>query len=255
MKRIHSSPLRHESLAKDPNYIEVFTGLCPEAFGWYIDQAVEAVSFFASSPRLAGFLSPSSPSIQLEKDSSNNYSPQDAQKKRGRPRALKPHDAVTATLIKLRQDYSYFVLGYLFGVPESTMQDTVADVMKVISGKLTDRLFYLYPKDLAMTHVPTDWEEKFPGTIFIGDGAPLPVLAPQNFLAQKLTYSSYKHANVVHMVFCQYPISCYPRYLSLFLLSHFALWVDNAEVRSLWWTVRGDHNYTQRKQHRGVPRR
>lgn len=101
----------------------------------------------------------------------------------------------------LRHRLSFEALGFLFGVSNDTAHRSFHRMQKLCKERVIDRLLFLEPPGVVKQFIPPDFAEAFEDTFFIVDGLPKDVLQPENFLLNKLTWSVYKHANIVHFVF------------------------------------------------------
>ena len=111
--------------------------------------------------------------------------------KSGRPRALSPFKGYLLTLMKLRQNFSFEHVAFLFNIGVSTCSKTF--LMWISYMYLRLGMINIWPSSETVKEaMPQSMKEKFPNTKVIIDCTEIFVECPSSLRHQKQLYSSYK---------------------------------------------------------------
>ena len=120
--------------------------------------------------------------------------------KAGRPRALTPFKGYMLTLFKLRQNFSFQHLSFLFNIGVSTCSKTFLMWISFLYLRLG--MISIWPsRQILQQAMPKTMKEKFPNTKVIIDCSEIFVECPSSFHHQKMLYSSYKSHVTLKILF------------------------------------------------------
>jgi hypothetical protein len=122
--------------------------------------------------------------------------------KKGRPFAIAPKDSLCLFLHKARIGTPYYPLSVEIDESEGATHWSVIIARNTFNKTVGRRLFHLQHARTVRQHLPEDWPQRFHNTLLIGDGYPKAIKKSGTFVLQRITWSSYKHDNIVHLVLC-----------------------------------------------------
>lgn len=123
--------------------------------------------------------------------------------KKGRPYATTPKDLLCLFLHEARLGTPYYALSVQHDLSEGATRRDIILARNAFNKTVGRRLFYLQHADTVCAHLPEDWPQRFNRTLLIGDGYPKGIQKSGTFVIQRITWSSYKHNNIFHIVICK----------------------------------------------------
>jgi hypothetical protein len=105
-------------------------------------------------------------------------------------------------LAQARIGTPYYPLSVEIDESEGATQRSVIIARDTFNKTVGRRLFHLNMHVQFVQHLPEDWPQRFRNTLLIGDGYPKAIKKSGTFVLQRITWSSYKHDNIVHLVLC-----------------------------------------------------
>ena len=124
---------------------------------------------------------------------------------------IAPKDVLCLFLHKARVGTPYYPLSVEIDESEGTTRRSVILARDTFNKTVGRRLFHLQHARVVRQHLPEDWPQRFCNTLLIGDGYPKTIQKSGTFVLQRITWSSYKHDNIVHLVLCTCD-SCFVRF-------------------------------------------
>lgn len=107
-------------------------------------------------------------------------------------------------LTRLRHKVSFEELGYQYGCGAETARRYCTEMTNLFSEHFVSRLvFPRTPAELVEMRRP-EVTEVYPDLLAILDATNWEQLKPENFLENRMSYSSYKHANVFQVLFGEF---------------------------------------------------
>ncbi len=110
-------------------------------------------------------------------------------------------DRVVMFLSRMRRKVTSKELGYQNGCGEETAARHCTQMLDIFHKHFVPRLVYpRSPEELRKMSRP-EVLARFPDLLAILDATNWPIQKPENFLKNRLSYSAYKHENVVQVLF------------------------------------------------------
>ena len=117
----------------------------------------------------------------------------------GKPTNITLENQFFLTLLKLRKHYSNKELSIFFSVSEKSVANIFVTWINFMYCQWKE--LSIWPdRDLVEFFSPPDFQNKFPHTRTIVDGAEIPIKRPRNPDTQQQTWSTYKHQNTLKVL-------------------------------------------------------
>jgi hypothetical protein len=110
-------------------------------------------------------------------------------------RKLDLEERVLIFLTRLRRKESFQELGYQYGCGKETARRFFDELVDIFHKHLVPRLVFPRPPEELMKMKPEAIKEAFPDVLAILDATNWEEQRPENFLANRLSYSGFKHFN------------------------------------------------------------
>jgi hypothetical protein len=119
-------------------------------------------------------------------------------------RKIETMDRIFLFFIRLRHNWSFYMLSIFFGVAEQSASNYFEEVLHILQEEFVPRLFFFPTRDEVEPHIPNDFKTAFPGVFFIGDGVLIRTGTSENFALNSLTFCIYKWHPGLQLVVSKY---------------------------------------------------
>jgi hypothetical protein len=106
-------------------------------------------------------------------------------------------------LTRLRRTLPFKELGYLYGCGKTTAKRWYGEILDLFCDVIVQNVFYPRSPD-ELRQMRSDLTKvRFADLLAAIDATNWPMLKPENFLLNRLTYSAYKNYNALQVVMCK----------------------------------------------------
>lgn len=113
---------------------------------------------------------------------------------------LKLRERLLLFLFRIRRKTTFKELGYFFGVGKATAHKYFVSMLKMFNEVISPVLLKVPSQEELLRNRPPAAAVAFPNAFLIYDGTNFPLLKPENFAFNRMTYSAYKGFNSLQVV-------------------------------------------------------
>ena len=119
-------------------------------------------------------------------------------------RKLDLEERVVMFLARLKRKITFKELGYQYGCGEESARRYCTELVNIFHKHLVPRLVFPRPPEELLKMTRPEVQEAFPDLLAILDATNWEQFKPENFLANRLSYSAFKHMNVFQVLLGKY---------------------------------------------------